>query len=110
MDAKESFFQRKFIQELHRRYPGCWIEKADAGYRQGTPDLRFYYGRFWAAFEVKRSKNEKHQPNQDDYIYQLDGLSFARFVYPENKEEVLEELDAAIRAHDHLVPRSGVAI
>lgn len=96
MAAKESLFQSKLIKELHRRYPGCWTEKADPGYRQGTPDLRFYYGKFWAAFEVKRSKHEPHQPNQDEYIFRLDGMSFARFIYPENMEEVLDELDAAI--------------
>ena len=94
---KESFFQGNLIKELHKRYPGCWTEKADPGYRQGTPDLRFYYGRFWAAFEVKRSKHEKHQPNQDEYISRLDRMSFARFIFPENKDEVLEELDAAIK-------------
>lgn len=96
MSAKESIFQRKFIQELHARYPGCWTEKADPGYRQGTPDLRFYYGTFWAAFEMKRSKLEPHQPNQDEYISRLDQMSFARFVYPENMEEVLEDLDSEI--------------
>jgi hypothetical protein len=95
--VKESIFQRRFIQELHKRYPGCWVEKADPAYRQGTPDLRFYHGRFWAAFEMKRSKNETHQPNQDAYISRLDSMSFARFVYPENMEEVLEDLDYAIR-------------
>lgn len=97
MGKSESIFQRNLIKTLHERYPGCWTEKADAGYRQGTPDLRFYYGRFWAAFEVKRSEHEKHQPNQDEYIYRLDGMSFARFIFPENMEEVLEELDAAIK-------------
>lgn len=94
--SKESIFQHKFIKELHARYPGCWTEKADPGYRQGTPDLRFYYGTFWAAFEMKRSKSEPHQPNQDEYIYRLDQMSFARFVFPENMEEVLSELDSAI--------------
>lgn len=96
MNAVESVFQRKFIKELHERYPGCWTEKADSGYRQGTPDWRFYYGTFWAAFEIKRSKNEKFQPNQKEYVARLDSMSFARTVYPENKEEILEELDAAI--------------
>ena len=107
--AKESIFQRRLIQELHSRYPGCWIEKADPGYRQGTPDLRFYYGRFWAAFEVKRSKHEPHRPNQDSYISRLDTMSFARFIFPENMEEVLEELDFAIKAGYHLLPENEVS-
>lgn len=97
MGIKESIFQRKLIQELHKRYPGCWTEKADPGYRQGTPDLRFYYGKFWAAFEVKRNKLEKHQPNQDEYIARLDSMSFARFIFPENFDSVMEELDCAIK-------------
>lgn len=97
MARKESFFQHRLIKELYSKYPGCWIEKADPSYRQGTPDLRFYYGNFWAALEVKRSKHEKHQPNQDGYISRLDQMSFARFIFPENYDEVMEELDAAIQ-------------
>lgn len=97
VSVKESKVQLDFIKKLRDRYPGCWVEKADSGYRQGTPDWRFYYRRFWAAFEIKRSKHERFQPNQKEYVAKLDGMSFARTVYPENMEEVLEELDAAIK-------------
>ena len=46
----------------------------------------------WAVLEAKRDKNSRKQPNQEHYVEKLDGMSFSRFVYPENKEEVLNEL------------------
>jgi hypothetical protein len=41
---------------------------------------------------MKRSANAKHRPNQDYYVDQCNQMSFSRFVYPENKDEVLEDL------------------
>ena len=93
---KESEFQSGLIKDIEKRLPGCFIEKADPNYRQGTPDLRVYYKDRWAALEVKRSAKEVHQPNQDFYVEQLNKMSFARFIYPENKEEVLDEMERAL--------------
>lgn len=88
----ESKFQANFIKELQRTFPGCIVMKNDSGYIQGIPDLTVLYKDKWAVLEMKKSAREHHQPNQDYYVNKLDRMSFSRFVYPENKEEVLSEL------------------
>jgi hypothetical protein len=88
----ESKFQSDLIKELESMFTGCIILKNDPNYLQGFPDLTILYRNKWAVLECKKSKNEKHQPNQDYYIDVCDEMSFSRFIYPENKEEVLYEL------------------
>ena len=90
--SKESVFQNKLIEKLKKELPGCIVMKNDSGYIQGIPDLTIVYKDKWATLECKRSKNESHQPNQDYYVELMNNMSFSRFIYPENKEEVLEEL------------------
>ena len=89
---KESMFQGKLIKEIKRKYPGAVVLKNDANYIQGIPDLLVLYGDKWAALEVKKSGTASHRPNQDYYVRKLNEMSFARFVYPENKEEVMNDL------------------
>ena len=55
------------------------------------------YKNKYAFLENKKSANAQHQPNQDYYVDKLNNMSFARFVYPENKDNVLEELDLYFR-------------
>lgn len=98
MSKLESKFQKELIDEIKERHPKAWIEKADANYRQGTPDLRVYIGKFWGALEVKRSATAPHRPNQELYVDRLNKMSFARFVYPENKEEVLNEMELTLQS------------
>lgn len=90
--AKESAFQAKLIKDLKTMLPGCVILKNDPNYIQGVPDLLVLYNNRWAALECKRSKNASHRPNQEYYISKMDGMSFAAFVYPENREDILDEL------------------
>ena len=94
MAKKESAFQSNLIAELKKRYDGCVVLKNDPSHRQGIPDLTILYKDKWASLECKRSENEHHQPNQDWWVEKMDGMSFSRFIFPENKEEVLEKLDA----------------
>ena len=94
---KENKFQSKFIKELKTEFPGCIVLKNDANYIQGIPDLLILYKKYWAALECKRSKKASHRPNQDYYISKMNGMSFASFVYPENKEEILDELQRTFR-------------
>lgn len=90
---KESAFQSKLIKKLKERFPGCIVLKNDAGYLQGFPDLTVFYKDRWAALECKQSKGARHQPNQEYYVNYLNGMSFARFIFPENEEEVLRDLE-----------------
>lgn len=92
---KENDFQSKLITEIKDLFPGCYVLKNDAGYIQGIPDLTVLYKNKWATLECKRSKNANKQPNQEYYIENMNSLSFSRFIYPENKEEVLNELQQA---------------
>lgn len=89
---RENRFQASLIHELKEMFPGCVVLKNDANYIQGIPDLTIFYNDRWAMLECKRSEGEEHQPNQDYYVEAMDDMSFARFIYPENKEKVLHEL------------------
>lgn len=93
----ESVFQSKLIKEIEERFPGSIATKVES-YIQGFPDVLVLYEDKWAMLECKRNRNATHQPNQDDYVEKLDGMSFSRFIYPENKEEVLNDLQQAFGA------------
>lgn len=85
----ESEFKRRFLEKLKRAYPNCFLIKIDDNYIQGFPDTIVLNGDKWVALEFKRSSKASHRPNQDYYICKLDEASFARFVSPENQEEVM---------------------
>ena len=87
----ESGFQDKLRNDIKAQFPGCMIFKMDQ--IQGIPDLLVLYKNKWASLENKKNVNAKHQPNQDYYVNKMNDMSFARFVYPENKDLVLEELE-----------------
>ncbi len=89
---KESKFQSDLKKELQDMFPGCMITKLDSGDIQGIPDLLVLYKDKWAVLENKRSVKASHQPNQDYYVDKMNGMSFASFIYPENKDEVLARL------------------
>ena len=90
----ESEFQGKLIKELKELFPGCIN---DPDYLQGIPDLLILYKDKWAMLECKKSSKASHRPNQKYYISKLNSMSFARFIFPENKEEVLHELQQAFK-------------
>ena len=91
----DSEFQDSLRSELTQRYPESMIFKMDQ--IQGIPDLLILYKNKYAFLENKKSANAKHQPNQDYYVNKLNNMSFARFVFPENRDRVLEELDLYFR-------------
>lgn len=96
--GKEGNFQSELIEELKELFPGCVVLKNDEQYMQGIPDLTIFYKDKWAMLECKKSAKAHHQPNQDYYVYLANEMSFARFIYPENKKEVLDELQRTFRA------------
>ena len=95
---KERDYQHSLIGRIERRFPGCKVLKNDCNYIQGIPDLTVLYKKHWAVLEVKKSEDEPHQPNQDDYVCEMNDMSFASFIYPENEEEVLNEMEQSFQA------------
>lgn len=91
----ENKFKTQLVNELEEMFPGCIVVHLDPNEIQGIPDLLILYGNKWAALEGKKSANATHRPNQDYYVNLMNRMSFAAFIYPENKEEVLYELQQA---------------
>ena len=93
----ENKFKTKLISELKKMFPGCLVIHTDPNEIQGLPDLIILYQDRWAALEGKRSKDAPCQPNQPYYVDLMNKMSFAAFIYPENKEEVLYALQQAFK-------------
>lgn len=89
---KESKFQSNLKKELKNMFPGCIVTKLDSGDIQGIPDLLILYKNKWATLENKRTAKAHRQPNQEYYVNKMNNMSFSKFIYPENKEEVLTDL------------------
>lgn len=94
---KESQFQATLIKDIKAMLPGCVVLKNDANYLQGFPDLLILHDNKWAALECKRDKDAHKQPNQEYYIDKLSKMSYANFICPENRNEVLNELQQTFR-------------
>ena len=88
----ENRFKTKLVNELEDMFPGCIILHMDPNEYQGIPDLLILYKNTWAALEGKKSAKASIRPNQTYYVDLMDNMSYAAFIYPENKDEVLDEL------------------
>lgn len=97
MSKKERDFQGALIKEIKKRFPECMVLKNDPTYIQGIPDLLVLNNNRWAALECKKSSESPARPNQHYYIDKMNGMSYAAFIYPENKEEVLNEIQSALQ-------------
>ena len=94
----ENKFQASLIRELKNEFPECIVMKNDSSYIQGIPDLLILHNDKWASLECKKTANANRQPNQEYYVGVMNEMSFSRFIYPENKEEVLSELRKAFES------------
>lgn len=88
----ENTFKTRLIKDIERMFPGCLVFHLDPNELQGAPDLLILYEDTWAALEGKRNSRASHRFNQDYYVSLMNEMSFAAFIYPENKKEVLDEL------------------
>ena len=96
---KESEFQHSLIEEIKTRFPGAMVLKNDPNYIQGVPDLTILYGQRWALLECKRSADASRQPNQKYYVEKLNDMGFSSFIFPENKEAVLNAMEQSLKGH-----------
>lgn len=94
----ENKFQANLIKKLKTLFPGCIVMKNDSSYIQGIPDLIVLHEDKWASLECKKNANAKRQPNQEHYVGRMNEMSFSRFIYPENEEEVLSELSKTFKS------------
>ena len=93
----ENKFKTNLCKEIEQLLPGCMIFHLDPTERQGIPDLLILFGDRWGALEGKQSNKASHRPNQDYYVNLMNNMSFAAFISPENKKEVLDELQQTLR-------------
>ncbi len=93
----ESKFQKSLIKDIQKRFPGSVVLKNDPNYIQGIPDLTILYKDKWATLEVKDEESSKHRPNQDYYVNVMNEMSFSAFIFPENKEEILNDLERSFK-------------
>lgn len=94
----ERVYQATLIKNLKEMFPGCVILKNDTDYIQGIPDLLILWRNKWAMLEVKGHIHAPERPNQRYWVDELDGMSFAAFISPENEEDVLHDLQQAFRS------------
>lgn len=88
----ENRFKTNLVKELKSMFPGCIITHLDPNEVQGIPDLLILFENKWAVLEGKKSARASHRPNQSYYVELMNNMSFASFIYPENKDEVLDAL------------------
>ena len=92
----ESGFQDSLIKQIKKILPGSMVFKMDQ--IQGLPDLLILYKDKWASLECKRTATAKRQPNQEYYVNLMNEMSFSRFISPENREDILDELCKTFRS------------
>lgn len=92
----ENKFKTKLIQEIRARLPEAIVLHTNPP-PQGIPDLLVLYKDHWAALEGKKKQDSSHRPNQDYWIDKMNGMSFARFICPENKEAVLDAMEQSFK-------------
>ena len=94
----ESNFQSNLIKEIKQRFPNCIVMKNDPTYIQGIPDLLILHNDKWAALECKKNSKATKRPNQEYYVNRMNEMSFSKFIFPENKEEILNELQQTFQS------------
>ena len=81
----ENKFKQNLVKELKEKFPDCMILHLDPNEIQGVPDILILNG--------SKSKDAHHRPNQDYYVAKMNDMSYAAFIYPENKEEIINDLE-----------------
>lgn len=93
----ENKFKTNLIKAIKARFPGSYVFHLDPNELQGAPDLLVLYENKWAALEGKKNSKATLRPNQQHYVDLFDKMSFAKIIFPENAEEVLDEMERAFK-------------
>ena len=93
----ENRFKTNLIKEIKNRFEGSEVFHLNPLEKQGVPDLLILYKKKWGVLEGKQESKSSHRPNQDYYVDKYNKMSFARFISPENKEEILDEMERAFK-------------
>jgi hypothetical protein len=95
--VRESAYQRHVDERVRAMLPGCEIFKNDPMVtHQGIPDRLILWRGGWGMLEVKTSADAPSQENQPYWVEYYNNMSFASFIYPENEEQVLRDLQSAL--------------
>lgn len=97
MPKLEREIQSRIIKKIKARLPGVQIFKGDTHFQQGTPDLIILYRDRWALLEVKKSRTASRRPNQQWFVDELNKMSYAALIHPDNEEDILNELQRALQ-------------
>jgi 4-amino-4-deoxy-L-arabinose transferase-like glycosyltransferase len=95
----EGKYKTELKKRMEARFPGAIILKNDEQLLPGIFDLIILWGPWYAAVEVKRNATARYRPNQEYYlnrVVEMGGLAFT--LYPENEEEVLDEIQQSFEA------------
>lgn len=98
-NMREIDYQKELIHKIQILFPGCFILRNDPAESQGIPDILILFKDKWAMLEIKTSIASHMQPNQEHYIDLFAEMSFAAFIFPENENEVLHDLQSAFGAN-----------
>lgn len=93
---RENVFQARLVKKLKAMYPDAIVMKGDANRIQGICDILVLRGDRWVALECKRDSKAPHRPNQDYYVSKMNEMSYAAFIFPENEEEILHEVQQTL--------------
>ncbi len=93
----ENKFKTKLIKEIKARFPGSFVFHLDPTEMQGAPDLLVIYKNKWAMLEGKKNAKATTRPNQEYYVDLFNKMSFAQIIFPENAEEVLDEMERSFK-------------
>lgn len=88
----ENKYKTHLIKKIKKMFPGCLVLHLDPTEIQGIPDLLILHQEQWASLEVKKSATASHRPNQDWYVNKMMDMSYSAFIYPENEEEILNDI------------------
>lgn len=88
----ESQFQSKIIKFLKSQGCIAWKLEQNATTSASRPDILFLKEGFWGAIEVKKSAKARFQPGQKQMIKKLNEWSWCKAVWPDNFEDIKNEL------------------